>query len=58
MAKNPKRAPTIFEQAWRRLASLLQLDLFEDGDAVARNAVAELQALEHRLKEDQKPRST
>jgi hypothetical protein len=58
MAKKPKQAPTIFDQAWRRLASLLQLDLFGDRDAVARNARAELQALEHGLKESHKPRST
>jgi hypothetical protein len=58
MANKAKRAPMIFDQAWRRLASLLQLDLFEDRYALARNALVELQALEQRLNEGQKTRSS
>jgi hypothetical protein len=57
MVKKPKQAPMIFGRAWRRLAPLLQLDLFEDRDALARIALADLQALEKRLKKDQETRS-
>jgi hypothetical protein len=57
MVKKPKQAPTIFDRAWRRLAPLVQLDLFEDRDALARIALADLQAFEKRLKEEKKTRS-
>jgi hypothetical protein len=53
MAKEPKLAPTIFDQAWRRSASRLQLDQDKDDG----NGLAKLQALKQRLKEGQKPRS-
>jgi hypothetical protein len=58
MAKKPKQAATVFDRAWHRLAPLLQLDLFEDKDALAGNALPELHALEQRLGEHQKTRST
>jgi hypothetical protein len=58
MAKKPKPAPAFYNQAWRQLAPLLQPDLFENRDTVARNALAELQELERRFKEGQKYRST
>jgi hypothetical protein len=53
-ARKRKPAPLILDQAWRRLAPLLQLDFFEDKGAASLRAFAELQALERRLKGDQK----
>jgi hypothetical protein len=56
MAKEPKQASNILGQAGRLLAPLLQLGLFEHKHTAALNALAELEALEQRLKGDQNPR--
>jgi hypothetical protein len=57
VAQRPRKAPTALDQAWRRLGPLTQLDLFEDKTKVAAEALAELKAIERRLKDDRAKRS-
>jgi hypothetical protein len=50
VGKKPRSAAAL-ERAWRRTTPRLQLDLFEDRDAIAREALAERRAIERQLRE-------